>query len=41
MQVVLSFKYIHSFTIAKITQVINVVCAMSSLIDYYIIASGQ
>lgn len=34
MQVVLSSKYIHSFTIVKIIQLINVICTTRSLIEY-------
>lgn len=41
MQIILSLRYIHSFTIIKKTQLINVVNAMSSLIDYYIISPGE
>lgn len=35
MQVVLSPKYIHSFTIVKIIQLINIVCTICSLIEQF------
>lgn len=40
MQVVLSCKYIHSFTLAKIVQLKIVICTMCRLIEYCKVSLG-